>query len=81
MMKQYAVSITFSVVGLIILVYQFVFPDPIPDLVIKLIERDNSMFIGLDFVLKAFLLLYMISGIASLFTGIVTALFIYKRSQ
>ena len=80
-MRKYAVSITWLVAGLIIIIYQFVFPDPIPELIMKLIERDNSNFVGLDFVLKAFFLLYMISGMASLFIGIVTAFFAYRRSD
>lgn len=77
--RKYAASIVWSVIGVIILIWQFVFPDPIPELIIKLIERDNSAFVGLDITLKIFLLLYTVSGMASLLIGIVTAFITHKR--
>lgn len=81
MVREYASSIVWFVVGIFILFWQFILPDPIPDLVMGLIKQDNSIFVGLDFTLKAFLLLYTISGFASFIAGIATAVFTYKRSH
>ena len=81
MLKKYAASLVWFVIGLFIILWQFVLPDPIPELVMNLIERDNSMFIGLDFTLKAFLTLYIVSGMISLIIGIVTAILAYRSGD
>lgn len=80
-MREYAASIVWFSAGLIIIIWQFVFPDPMPELIIKQLERDNSSFVGLDFVMEAFLLLYIISGFVSFIIGIVTMFFTYRRSH
>lgn len=77
--KEYATSIVLFVVGIFIIFWQFIFPDLIPDLVMASIKPDN--FVGVNFLLEAFLLLYRLSGLASFITGIVTAFFTYKSNH
>jgi hypothetical protein len=68
-----------AVVGLLIIILQLIFPDPVPDAVNNLLSRDNSAFIGFDLVLRAFLFLYCVVGYVTLLIGIVGTFISYRR--
>ena len=69
-----------SIVGLLIIIFQILFPDPVPDAINKLLSQDNSGFIGFEAALKAFLLLYLVGGYAFFLGGIVGAVISHRRS-
>ena len=81
MIQEYTSSLVLFVIGIAILIWQFIFPDPIPDLVTRLINQGYSEFAGLDFTLKAFLLFYTISGFISIVASFMTAFLTFIRSH
>ena len=69
-----------AILGLVIIIFQLLFPDPVPAAIMKLLSRDNSAFIGLDAVLQAFLILWVVGGFVCFLTGAV-GFFISNRSR
>ena len=78
-LREYATSFVWFVVGLFIIIWQFLFPDLIPNLVMASIKPSNAY--GVNALLKAFLIVYTYSGLASFIISIMTAFFTYRRSH
>ena len=68
-----------ALIGLLVIIIQLLFPDTVPEAVLKILARDNSPFIGLDPILLAFLLIYVIGGWVSFFVGVIGWLVTFKR--
>jgi hypothetical protein len=72
-------GISVSIVGLLVIILQLLLPDPVPEAINRLLSRDLSHFVGLEFVLKAFLFLWVVVGYILLVAGIVGTFFSYRR--
>ena len=68
-----------SILGLLVIIFQILMPDLVPDAILKLLSQDTSQFIGLNPVLQAFLIIWIIGGYVLLITGIVGAVISHKR--
>ena len=68
-----------SLFGLLIVAVQLLLPDPVPDAINKLLAKNYSHFVGLEFTLKAFLFLWVIGGYVVFLGGVVGAFLSYRR--
>jgi hypothetical protein len=78
--KKYALSFILFIVSIAILIWQFVFPDPVPDIMKDLIAKAHPEQIGLKPSMQAFLFVYTWSGLISFIGGIVNAVIVYFKS-
>jgi len=68
--------------GFIIIIFQLTFPDFVPEYINKLIVNENaSQFTGFVPILDAFLIIYTISGVGTLITGIVGTIISIFRNK
>jgi hypothetical protein len=68
-----------ALIGLVVIIFQLLFPDPVPNAILDLLAKDNSQFFGLNPVLQAFLIIYVIGGWASFFTGVIGWVVTFKN--
>jgi hypothetical protein len=68
-----------AIFGVLIIIIQLLFPDPVPAAINNMLSQDTSQFIGFTFVLKAFLFLWVIIGYVLLIGGIVTMVISNRR--
>jgi hypothetical protein len=74
--------ISTAIIGLIIIILQLMFPDPVPDYLNSLLALKHiPSSTGLEPAIKVALFLYTISGIATFITGIVGSIIAFRRNQ
>jgi hypothetical protein len=79
--RKYTLSIILFIVAIAILIWQFVFPDPFPDLMRDMINQVHQEQIGLKPSIEVLLILYTFSGFISFIAGIVSAVKIFIKNQ
>jgi hypothetical protein len=81
LIKKYIVSFICFGITVLILIFQFKFPDLVPNVIQNNIDNTPSEQVGLVPLLKALLSLYNWSGLISFITGIIIAVVKYLRSR
>ena len=74
-----SVWIAVSVLGLSIIIFQFLLPDLVPNTIDKALSQDNSQYVGVDILLKVALIVYLFVGYILFIGGIVASFISYKR--
>ena len=72
--------IAVSIAGLLIIIFQLLMPDLVTGSILDILsDNTTSQFKGVQPVLQAFLIFWIISGYVLLFAGIVGAVITYRR--
>ena len=79
--RKYAVSLILFIITILILIWQFIFPDPVPEYLQKLIDNTHPEQTGLKPLLEAFLFIYIWSALITFLAGIVTAIIKYSSGN
>ncbi|MFC2066241.1 hypothetical protein ACFLUO_04165 [Chloroflexota bacterium] len=69
-----------AVLSLFIIIFQLLFPGPVPDAIMKVLSQNNSAFVGLDATLQVSLILWVVGGFSCFLAGLV-GIFISNRSR
>ena len=67
--------------GLIWILLQLEFPDPVPEFINNLITMDNFHYTGLNIALNIVLIIYVLGGWVLLIGGIIVTAMSYSRSD